>query len=631
MKDAKRRQAYTFKYIDMTRYERTESLAEKCIEFMAKKLKDDNPPSTRTLKRWYKKFIKSNGDFRVFITNNPAKAKGGKSLHKDVDEIVNRLIEEYYFSSQFVTIEDLRSKIGSEIDNINSIRALDKMELLTYPCKDTIYRRIKKKDQRKLFENRFGKKAADLIMRTIGGKEKPTIPMEVCEIDSTIMDVFVLSDLYLLPVGRPTLTVMIDLVTRTICGFYIGFDPASGFTCMYCLHHAFCSKDYVAEMYPIVEAKWPNHGLPDVLVIDNGKEFINESVADACFQLGVTVVPAPQKEPWFKGTVERWMQTQNTGLLHSIPGATFSDKKTPLDRLIKHGYDPEKDAVVTFSNLVQLLHIFVIDYYHQRQHKGLQKRIPSQVWKELTAEHSIIYPPSGVDLDALLGVIETRTLTSRGIEFRGLIYNAPELTELRFRYGDKSIPVIFKYDPADISYIQVRDDALNKFIPVPALNREYTTGLSIWEHEKILEKAKEDAKRDEETVGISHLFRARDKIRMLIERDVQRAKIRGRKKSERFNGTRMKRNPGSPKSKVVAVPKNTIDKVDISQPLATNDSMDFTISGQTVSSNHSEVPIPDQISESAAASDKTIEKDNQNNHEVFVPEEDDLKGSYDLF
>lgn len=625
---ARRRQAYVIKYLDMTRYGRTDEINNECIKIVSAKINDNSPPKTRTLRRWADKFIKSNGDTKVFITNHKAKANGRK-LDPVVMEIITRLSRKYYMTSKYVTFEDLKSAINLEIDTLNELRDEKDSEKLTYPCIDTLYRHIKTLNPKKLLERRYGKRVAKLIMRTIGGKKLPTRPMEVCEIDSTIMDVFVISDQTFLPIGRPILIVMIDIVTRTICGFYIGFDPPSGFSTMYCLHHAFCSKDYVAEMYPEVEHSWDNHGLPEVLVVDNGGEFINESLEDACFQLGIKLIPSPRKEPWFKGKVERWFQTQNTGLLHSIPGATFSDKKSRLDKLKRYGYNPEKDAVVTFSNLIKLMHIFIVDYYHQKQHSGLHKRIPSRVWKELIDEYPAIYPPKNVDLDSLLGIIERRTLTQRGIEFKGLMYNCSKLTELRFRHGDKSIPVIFKYNPTDISFIKVKDEAFDTYITVPALNQEYTRGLSMREHETIIRQAKKDAQKDQEIIGISCLFRARDKIRRTIDDDIQKAKNRHRKRAAQYDGVRMNVESSQTNQKRNKEDKNPDILSDFPQPQVNYDHMDFTknkhsiATGSTPQYGHQKTSIP-----SHSEADNQLIQDNE---DQFDPENDVLEGDYDLF
>jgi putative transposase len=52
------------------------------------------------------------------------------------------------------------------------------------------------------------------------------------------------------------------------------------------------------------------------------------------------------------------------------------------------------------------------------------------------------------------GRIESRTLTHKGIEFEGLFYNSPELTELRRKEG-ANLAVEIRINESDIGSIYV--------------------------------------------------------------------------------------------------------------------------------------------------------------------------------
>ncbi|MDD1443470.1 Mu transposase C-terminal domain-containing protein, partial [Dolichospermum sp. ST_sed3] len=393
---------------------------------------------------------------------------------------------------------------------------------------------VKKLNSYDLIQSRYGKEAAERIYRFIGHKEEPTRPLELCQTDHTILDLFVLDREKNTPMGRPTITVMMDVFSRCVCGFYLGFDPAGYLPVMYCLHHAISPKNYVIKIYPDIENLWNCYGVPEVLVVDNGPEFISKSLEDACYQMNTKLIFAPPREPQFKGVIERFFGTQNTSFLHSIPGATFSDKRSRKDQLLKYGYDPEKDAAIYLDDLTKLLHIFYLDYYHQKPHKGLNNRIPAKVWEEGVLKHPIAVPPSTNDLRALLGGIEERKLTRLGIEWQGLIYNSHELNPMRVRIlGQK---VTLKYDPSDISAIFVYDKTMGEYIRVTALDQKYTYKLSLWEHRVILRNAKEDSSK----VDAGALARAKVKIQKIIAQRFSKAKTTSRKKVARFENQRFK-------------------------------------------------------------------------------------------
>jgi putative transposase len=532
-KDTIRKYEYVAKVLEMTRKEQTKTLVESAISLTAKKLGETSIPNISTVYRWKKKFISSGSDIKALVKNDASKGWKISKLDFDVNLIIEEIIQEKYKRSRWFTVKDLDSAVKIEIDQRNEMRK-GITKPLQYPNIKTLRNRVKKIDNYDLIQSRFGKEAAERMYRYIGHKEKPTRPLAVCEIDHTILDLFVLKRENNIPMGRPTITVMMDEFSRCVCGFYLGFDPAGYLPVMYCLNHAMSPKNYVTKIYPEVENSWNCTGVPEVLVVDNGPEFINKSLEDACYQLNTKLIFSPPRKPQFKGVIERFFGTQNTSFLHSIPGATFSDKRSRKDQLLRYGYNPEKDAAIYFDDLVKLLHIFYLDYYHQKPHKGLNNRIPAKVWEEGVSEHPITVPQSTNDLRAILGMIEERTLTPRGIEWKGLIYNSHELTPMRVRIlGQK---VTFKYDPSDISAIFVHDKTMGEYIRVPALDQKYTNNLSLWEHRVILRNAKED----ESKVDAGALARAQMKIRNIVEKNLSKANTSSRKKVSRYENQRFK-------------------------------------------------------------------------------------------
>jgi putative transposase len=501
------------------------------IRATAEKIKDQTPPNVATIYRLKKKFISSGHDIRVLVPNHAAKGDKQQKLEFEVHLIVEEEIKNSFAKSRFVTVNDLHSRIEIQVLNRNVFRNTNGLAPLKTPHISTIRSRLKRLNPYNLIESRYGKAVAEKIYGFIGKKTQPTRPLEICQTDHTVLDLFVLSRKNNLPIGgRPVITILKDIFSRSVCGFHVGFDPAGYLSVMYCLHHAISPKEYIAKTYPrSVVNPWLCHGIPEVLITDNAMEFINRSLEDACYQLNIKLIQAPRGEPEFKGEIERFIQSQNTLLLHSIPGATYSDNK---NELLKYGYNPETAAVIYDDDLIEILHIFYSDIFHQRPHKGLQNRKPSSVWEEGVKEHSLILPSSDVDLLVTLGRIESRTLTRLGIEWQGLIYNSPELTPLRIR--EKGNEVNFKYDPAEISKINVYDRTRDTYISVPALDQQNTVGVSLWEHRVVLRVAKENSKK----VDSAALAAARMRIQGVISRCIEKATVRSQRAVARYSGVR---------------------------------------------------------------------------------------------
>jgi len=146
---------------------------------------------------------------------------------------------------------------------------------------------------------------------------------------------------------------------------------------------------------------------------------------------------------------------------------------------------------------------------------------------------------------------ELRTLQLNGIEFETLRYQSPALSALRIylqsraykeqrKSGDKQdesrkAKVRIKYDPMDLSTLYVYDPRPNHedWLPVPAVNQEYTKGLSIDEHKVI----RSYLLRQKKDVDIDELAVAKKYIRGIVERQFSLAlNVLVRKKAARYLG-----------------------------------------------------------------------------------------------
>src|SRR5699024_7592053 len=153
------------------------------------------------------------------------------------------------------------------------------------------------------------------------------------------MDVFVVDERTGLPLGRPWLTLIIDECTRYILGYYLGFEEPGSVSMARALRHALSVK----TLMPDVQSAWDAWGLMDTLVVDNGMEFHGHALEAGAGRFGITIQFCPRKKPWFKGKVERFFGTMNTGLLADLKGKTFSNI------FLKGDYDPAKHAVLTLD------------------------------------------------------------------------------------------------------------------------------------------------------------------------------------------------------------------------------------------------------------------------------------------
>ena len=458
--------------------------------------------SWRTVYRWKSDYLQSGGDFRSLIPATNRRGGAGQSrLPPEVEALVTSVIRDNYYKPEKVTIQDLVCLIAAAIEEENKLRPAG--EHLSVPGEATIARRVDELDIYQRFAARYGKRAAKRQFKQYEQMRYPERPMERVEIDNTTIDLIVVDENDYLPLGRPNLTKALDTATRYPLGWYTGFEPPSYYSAMECLYHAICPNADTPALYG-TEHQLQGYGIPGSLVVDNGKEFIGHDLEDACLLLGITLEYNPVRTPEFKAAIERHFNTCN-GLFHALPGTTFSN-------IFQRGdYDSMSQACITQEKLEQTLHIFLVDIYAERFHKGLGG-VPARRWEATMSEgYSPRLPPSAGELLILLGRTDYRTLHHYGIDFLNLRYNSPDLALLRHRLAGQQAKI--KYHPGDLSKLYVHNPFEGGYIVAPALAGDYTNGLSLWKHRIICAYAR----RHQDQVDLAALGRAKHKIQEIVD------------------------------------------------------------------------------------------------------------------
>ena len=177
----------------------------------------------------------------------------------------------------------------------------------------------------------------------------------------------------------------------------------------------------------------------ETLKVDNGSDFRGKSLEDACRELKINLEFCLVRMPWYKATVERFFGSIQKQLSGQIPGSCAKF-------LENNDYDPKKQAVVTLNELQEIIHVFMIDIHNQSAHTKL-KSPRASVWNHgVQSSYPIPLLSSDDTLKVLLGDIEERTISRKGIEFYYLFYNSDRLQALRDRYeaNDFRIRDLFK-------------------------------------------------------------------------------------------------------------------------------------------------------------------------------------------
>ncbi|WP_067515302.1 Mu transposase C-terminal domain-containing protein [Endozoicomonas ascidiicola] len=483
------------------------------IPKIARELNDSNPPGWRTLARWNESYS-SNGQTIKALFSGQMKQGNWKSRFSDEVEGYIKDAIETYKTKERISIHEAWDNLDGYITKANKTRSED--DQFETPCYDVLRKRIKAEPPYEIMVAREGKRKADIEFASVGMSLKLERALQRVEVDHTKLDVFVVDDENYMPLGRPWLTTSIDAMSRSITGFYIGFHPPSFLSLTKLLKSIIIPKTYIKERYPEMRNPWVCSGVPELFVFDNGKEFWSKDLEIVLAELNIQTQYNPVQKPWLKGKIERLYGTINKKLLVDLPGKTFSNI------FEKGDYDPEKNAVITFSTFLEILYTWVIDVY-QQQPVAKGTIIPDLAWKEGILD----FPPRHVDpkrLDIILGRTKYSKLRRGGIQYLNLKYDSDELAKLRGKIG--STQVMYKVDPDDLGHIHVFNESERKYIKVLAVDHEYAVGLSEWQHKVHKKYARKYIRKKYKHDDV---VAARDAIKELVKREIENWENRGRK------------------------------------------------------------------------------------------------------
>lgn len=425
----------------------------------------------------------------------PGLSSGGRGrgrVASEVEAVIGEVLRARYLTRQRRSVASVHRSI---------VRAA-RMRGLPAPSRGSVERRIAMLDPRTVTVAREGPEAARSLRSAGGEVPTPSRVLEQVQIDHTVIDLVVVDELERAPLGRPYLTVGIDVVSRTIPGMVVTLDPPSATSVGLCLSHMAADKRVSLEQLG-VEASWPMAGKPTSLYVDNGAEFHSEALTRGCDEHGIDLQYRPEGAPHYGGVVERLIGTLMREV-HELPGTTFSN---PAER---GAYDSDATAALTLVELQRWLALAVAAY-HGQVHKALS-RPPAAVW----AEHAADEPPATVTnptafLVDFLPVLRRR-LTRSGLQVDHIQYFSDALKPLIARRRDLDRLVV-RRDPRDLSRVWVLDPFSDAYLAVGYRNVSHPA-ISLWEHRAARARLREQGRSE---VNEKALFATVEAMRQLSD------------------------------------------------------------------------------------------------------------------
>ncbi|SOY77682.1 Integrase, catalytic region [Cupriavidus taiwanensis] len=301
-------------------------------------------------------------------------------------------------------------------------------------------------------------------------------PLDIVQIDHTLADIMLVDEVFRHTIGRPWLTLAIDVATRSVVAMYVGFDRPNAATVALLLTRMVLPKaPWLASREVAVD--WPMHGMPKVLHLDNATEFKSKALQAGCNQYGIELMYRPPGRPYFGGHIERLNRTMMEKV-HSLPGSTGASTKGRKAR------KPEREAALTLREFEQWLMYEIGQTYHHSAHRGLSGATPYSAWSTLSEASKPRLLPDSVaeELRFLIRFLpmSRRTIQADGLTLFYLHYWHPIFTA--WRAANRR--VVVRYHPEDLSRIFVSTDGKEY---VEASFADLRRGrISLWEQKAVL-------------------------------------------------------------------------------------------------------------------------------------------------
>ncbi|MFG5380602.1 helix-turn-helix domain-containing protein, partial [Yoonia sp. R2-816] len=203
------------------------------------------------------KLFRKGGTVTSLVERKRGRPVGHRTLDAAREEILQAAINKHYLKRTRPSISQL----------VRDVQADCHAAGLKPPHRRTIVARIEDVDLRKRARLR-GERKTEKAVTAVPGTFSPARPLEVVQIDHTRADVFVVDEETREPVGRPWLTLAMDVYSRMVTGFYLTLDAPSRLSTSLCLLHSVFDKTAWLKERDIVEP-WPVAGLPDKVHVDN--------------------------------------------------------------------------------------------------------------------------------------------------------------------------------------------------------------------------------------------------------------------------------------------------------------------------------------------------------------------------
>src|SRR2546428_5054427 len=197
-----------------------------CPQSVVQKAAAEIGCSVRHMYTLLRAYRASGGTLSALVSSKHAGGKGKGRLSADLEAIIATTIQEEYLTPQKRTAQRI----------VDEVRRRASRAILQPPADNTVRHRLQALRADDTLRRREGARRARQQFDPVPGTfPPPAWPLAVVQIDHTPVDLIVVDEQYRRPIGRPYLTVAIDVYSRCIPGFCLSLEAPSAVSAGPCL------------------------------------------------------------------------------------------------------------------------------------------------------------------------------------------------------------------------------------------------------------------------------------------------------------------------------------------------------------------------------------------------------------
>ncbi|MDY4544291.1 MAG: DDE-type integrase/transposase/recombinase [Bacilli bacterium] len=379
-------------------------------------------------------------------------------------------------------------------------------------------------------------------------------PAELYQIDSTILDVYIVSKLNRnLIIGRPVLYLVIDVYSRLITGINVTIEPFNSYEGVKeALINAMSDKAKYCEKFGIKinSDEWNVKCIPSRILADRG-ELLSKNIENAISNLGIMIQNTPPYRGDMKGIVEKAFERIHSYIKPFCDGVV----ENKFNKVERGEEDYRLKANLTLEEITKIIIKCVL--FHNNHHvlnnyegDGLNisndiPKIPNKIWEYGVKEKKGLLKELSEDV-VRINLLNNKeaSVTAKGVRVNGLYYvSSWTLDEGWFQKArmDGVFKVKISYDPNDLSsiyYIKENGTDFDELKLVSYQEQYKNLGeeelKQVIEYEKKLNKEAEEKEIREKI----NLYDEIEKVTSKAKEEAERSKDKSISKSKRLKGIR---------------------------------------------------------------------------------------------